>query len=143
MFGDSEYTLVASKDSKHNIVGKDGKQVSDEWFDGIGYCKDGFAVCWTGKGEGRVLNVVVCKTGKMLFGPEGLGINKIYVAVPDRLVIVEAWISNTLKYNIFDCDGNRLLDKWTEFRIMPLDNGLMRVGPASYVDYSGKVATII
>ena len=143
MFGDSEYTLVASKDSKHNIVGKDGKQVSDEWFDGIGYCKDGFAVCWTGKGEGRVLNVVVCKTGKMLFGPEGLGINRIYVAVPDRLVIVEAWFSNTLKYNMFDCDGNRLLDKWTEFRIMPLDNGLMRVGPQSYVDCSGNVATII
>lgn len=143
MFGDSEYTLVVSKDSKHNIVDKDGKQVSDEWFDGIGYCKDGFAVCWIGKGEGKVANVVVCKTGKMLFGPEGLNINKIYAAVPDRLVIVESWFSNTLKYNIFDCDGNRLLDKWTEFRIMPLDNGLMRVGPASYVDNSGKVATLI
>lgn len=143
MWGDSEYMLVASKDYKHNIVGKDGKQVSDEWFDGIGYCKDGFAVCWTGKGESKVANVVVCKTGKTLFGPEGLCVNKIYVAVPDMLVVVESWFSNTLKYNIFDCDGNRLLDKWTEFRIMPLDNGLMRVGPASYVDNSGKVATLI
>lgn len=142
-WGDSEYVLVTSKDSKHNIVDKDGKQVSDEWFDDMGYVKGGFAVCWTGKGESRVANVVVCKTGNTLFGPEGFSINKIYAALPDRLVVVEAWISNTLKYNVFDCDGNRLLDKWTEFRVMHLDNGLMMVGPQSYVDCSGDTVSLI
>ena len=143
MLDDSEYTLVTSNDCKHKIVDKDGKPVLDEWFDNIGHYKDGFIVGWKGKGEDVVANVVVCKTGKKLFGPEGFSVNKIYAAVPDRLVIVESWFSNTIKYNIFDCDGNRLLDKWTEFRIMPIDNGLLRVGPASYVDCSGKVATLI
>lgn len=143
MWGDSECIFVTSKDCKHNIVDKGGKQVSDKWFDNMGYPKDGFAVCWTGKEESNVANVVVCKTGKTLFGPEGFSINKIYAAVPDRLVIVEAWISNTLKYNVFDCDGNMLLGEWTRFRIMPSGDGLMRVGPQSYVDCSGNAATLI
>ena len=139
----SEYTLVTSKDYKHNIIDRNGKPVSDEWFDYVGHYVGGFFTGWKGRGEDAVANVIACKTGKRLFGPEGFGVNKICEAVPDRMVIVDAWFSNTLKYNVFDCDGNRLLAKWTEFRIMPLDNGLLKVGPASYIDYSGKMAGLI
>lgn len=134
--------IVSSGDMKENIIDKDGNLVSDVWFDDIGvYMKSGFVAVKSND----VTDVLVCKTGKCLFGMTGseLNVNMLYDVVPDELVVVEAWISNTLRYNLFDIDGKQLLDEWTEFRIALDKSGLLRVGPCSYVDHSGNIAALI
>ena len=135
-------TVVSSGDMKENIIDKDGNLVSDVWFDGIGvYMKSGFVAVK----NNDVTDVLVCKTGKCLFGKSGSGlsVNMLYDVVPDELVVVECLEENGYKYNLFDADGKQLLDKWTEFRIELDKSGLLKVGPCSYVDHSGKIAGLI
>ena len=146
MLGDSEYTVVSSVD-KYAVVDKDGKPVRDEWFDRVGdsIC-GGFVEVWSyGVDRGIVMrtNVLACGTGKLLFGTGERMPCRICGAVPDKVAIVEK-LDSVLKYNIFDCDGNMLLDTWTDFRICATEDGrVLRVGPSAYVDCSGKTVSLI
>ena len=129
-----------------HVVDKNGKPVSDDWFDRIGdnIC-GGFVEVWS-YGDDRKnarMNVLACKTGKLMFGTDDEVTGRICGAVPDKLVIFEKW-ETVLKYNIFDCEGNRLLDEWTDFNIsVTEDDGVLKVGPSSFVDYSGNAVCMI
>lgn len=144
--GDSEYAVVTSVD-KYAVIDKDGKPVSDEWFDRIGdnIC-GGFVEVWsygTGRYIEKRMNILSCRTGKLLFGTGETLPCRICGAVPGKVAVVEKQDS-VLKYSIFDCNGNMLLDEWTGFRISATDDGgLLKVGPNSYVDCSGKPVSLI
>jgi len=140
--------VVSSGDMKENIIDRDGNLVSDIWFENIStYMRGGFVAV---KND-NVSDVLVCKTGKRVFGTTGSGLAgsglnliRLYEAVPDELVVVEcADEKGDKKYNLFDADGKQLLDKWTAFRIELDRSGLLKVGPCSYVDRSGKIAGLI
>lgn len=143
--GDSEYTVVTS-DDKYAVVDRNGKPVYDGWFDRVGdNIFGGFVEVWSyGDDRNSVrMNILACRTGKLLFGSGENAACWICGAVPDKVVFVEKWES-VMKYNAFDCEGNRLLEKWTDFCISYTeDGGLIRVGPSSLVDCSGKPVCLI
>ncbi len=144
--GDSEYAVVTSVD-KYTVIDKDGNLVSDIWYEHIStYMRGGFVEVWS-YGDGRhiekMMNILSCKSGKLLFRTGEELPCRICGAVPDKVVIVEKQDS-VLKYNIFDCDGNMLLDEWTDFRICATEDGrVLRVGPSAYVDCSGNTVCLI
>lgn len=162
------YSFVKSTTQGCNFIDKDGKLVSDVWFNDCDtQVQDGFFKVKFGSDDG--LDVFACKSRKPLCVkiPEGSAMKRIYAIVPDEIVVVEVIErGNILMYNIFDADGRQMLPEWTRFRPFvdkpstvrngptsfptskkPIhidsDNGIIKVGPASYVDYSGKVATLI
>ena len=124
-------------DKKINFIRSDGSLVSDSWLDCSGKMRSGFVVV-------NINNVLTCK-GVLLFGKEGKKLNRIYTVVPDELVVVEIFDDDnkSMLYNMFDADGKQLLSEWTRFRPVADRDGVVRVGPAAFVDYSGNFTSII
>ena len=131
----------------YNYMDADGNLFSADWHDDISTYSitddlmygmhDGFIVMESSN--------ILTRKGVLLFGKDGKNIKGIHTVVPDELVVVEIMdkAKNAFLYNMFDADGNRLLKEWTTWRIFPDGNGLVRVGPESYVDYSGNFTSLI
>ena len=124
-------------DEKINYIRPDGSFVSDSWLDRSGKMQSGFVVVNTN-------NVLTCN-GVLLFGKERKKLNRIYTVVPDKLVVVEIFDDDnkSMLYNLFNADGTRLLSEWTRFRPVSDRDGVVRVGPAAFVDYSGKYISFV
>ena len=126
-------------------ISMDGNMMESFWRTVGDNIFGGFVEVWS-YGDDRnnaKMNILACRTGKLLFETGEKAACWICGAVPDKVVFVEKWES-VMKYNAFDCDGNRLLEKWTDFCISATeDGGLLRVGPSSLVDYSGKPISLI
>lgn len=140
------YAKVRSLESKYNFIGEDGKLVSSVWFEQVfEVSHGGFAVVRMTSDSASV-GVLACKSGNIIFDCKSskMALIHIYAVVADELVIVEAVDrGSNVVYNMFDADGNKLLDEWTRFRIADAGSGIVKVGPASYVDYSGKTISLI
>ena len=140
------YAMVKSLKSKYNFIGEDGKLVSDVWFELVfEVSHGGFAVVGMTQ-DSTSVGVLACKSGNIIFDCKSskMALNHIYAVVADELVVVEAVDrGDNVVYNMFDADGNKLLDEWTRFRIADAGSGIVKVGPASYVDYSGKTISLI
>lgn len=124
-------------DKKINYIRPDGSLVSDSWFGCSGKMRGGFVVV-------NENNVLTCN-GVLLFGKEGKKLNRIYTVVPDKLVVVEIFDDDnkSMLYNMFDADGRQLLSEWTRFRPVADRDGVIRMGPAAFVDYSGKYISFV
>ena len=127
----------------YNFMDTDGNLVSkDAWFEYVGNMDKGFVIVnYRDENYGDEVYDVLTSNGVLLFGKGK--VNKIKTVVPDDLVIVEKIEGNALLYNMFDASGKQMLDEWTDFCITPVKDGLVLAGPASYLDYSGKIAGFI
>ncbi len=135
--------------------------VSDEWFLYKGKAENGFVfVTRLDKNDGDVLaykggtlmspkiycDVLAYKSGKLMSPKIGERerLTQIYTLVPDELVAIEKTGSyDYFMYNIFDAGGKQLLDEWIRFRPVVDRDGVVRIGPAAYVDYSGKYISFV
>lgn len=140
------YAMVFSREQK-NLIDADGNLVSDTWFGYVGDIDGGFVGVQIKSTDGTksdVWDLLACKTGVLLFGGSGTTfIHKHYVISPDEVVAVQSVKDNRFVYNMFDVNGNQLLDEWTTFPIAPAGDGLVRIGPNSFADYSGKPVSLI
>lgn len=131
------------EDIEYNFIDKDCRLVSDKWFL---YTEetlnDGFCIV-NYEQFGKSENNVLCSNGKLLLDSCDGMLKRVQAAVPDKVVIVEKEVKKGRLYNIFDCEGNRLLDKWTNFWIAAGKSGIIRVGAGAYVDCSGEIACLI
>lgn len=132
-----------SESSEYNFIDKDCRLVSDKWFL---YTEetlnDGFCIVHYEQ-FGKLENNVLCSNGKLLLDSCDGILKRVQAVVPDKVVIVEKELKKGRMYNIFDCEGNQLLDKWTNFWIVADKSGIIRVGAGAYVDCSGKIACLI
>ena len=130
-------------DSEYNFIDKECRFVSDKWFL---YTEetlnDGFCIVHYEQ-FGKLENNVLCSNGKLLLDSCDGILKRVQAVVPDKVVIVEKEVKNCRLYNIFDCDGNQLLDKWTNFWIAADKSGIIRVGAGAYVDCSGEIACLL
>ena len=140
------YARVFSYKQK-NLIDADGNLVSDTWFGYIGDIDGGFAGVMVESeeaGKSDVWDLLACKTGVLIFGGSGTTqINRHYAISPDEVVAVQSVRDNRFVYNMFDADGNQLLGEWTDFPIESAGDGLVRIGPNSYADYSGNIASFV
>ena len=131
----------------YNYIDTNGNLFMVEWCALIGakFLDSGYKVLGD-MHEGFVAimkkNVMTCK-GVLLFGSEEKNVNRIFTVVPNKLAVIEIRADDMLLYNLFDADGRQLLDEWTAFRIFSDGPDLIRVGPCSYVDHSGKFTSVI
>lgn len=116
--------------------------VSDEWFIYTGKLENGFVLVKRLDNKGNEFGDVLAYKSGVLVSPkigEGERLTRIYTLEPDELVAIEkTGRYNYFMYNIFDATGKQLLDKWIRFRPVAGRDGVVRIGPAAYVDYSGK-----
>ena len=140
------YAKVKSLEGKYNFIGEDGKLVSDVWFERVyEVSHGGFAVVRMTRDSASV-GVLVCRSGNIIFDCKSskMALLHIYAVVADELVVVKAMDrGSNVVYNLFDADGKQLLGEWTKFRIADAGSGIIKVGPCSYVDYSGKTISMI
>lgn len=130
-------------DIEYNFIDKECRLVSDKWFL---YTEetlnDGFCIVNYAQ-SGKLEYNVLCSNGKLLLdGCDGI-LKRVQAVVPDKVVIVEKEVKKGRLYNIFDCEGDQLLDKWTNFWIAADKSGIIRVGAGAYVDCSGEIACLI
>lgn len=122
----------------YNIIGRDGSLLSKKWFNANGKVVDGFV-------DVRVKDLwyLLTPKGVLLFRTETNTVNRIYTVVPEKLAVVEKIENGRFMYNMFDADGKQVLEEWTSFRISPVAEGVVRIGFASFVDYSGKYISFV
>ena len=135
------YADIASVDQEHNVIDTNGNLFFKDWDQRCEKLSYGFAL--VSDIDKNRKNVVTHK-GAKLFGDDGVPACKIDVIVPFELVSVSVLSDRKkLAYNLFDADGNKILDKWSEYCPVKIEDGMLRVGPDSYIDYSGKFISII
>lgn len=131
LYYQEDFARVQRGDGEWNFVYKDGKILSEQWFEWADYFKDGFAVV---KNEDYVYNIID-KKGKFL--------SKEWFNWLGYFYDVFARVQRTNgEYNFIDKNGKYLSDEWFDF-VGDFRDGFAFVqrtnGELAKIDKSGKL----